>query len=91
MKTRPKRPPPVGSRWRILAHGPRGERIDIESRDYDEGDRAKPRTVFDELVIDDWLHLEQMSARVWWLKIGDDMVMISVGSDGKAKMGEWYR
>ena len=49
------------------------------------------REVFDELVIDGWFHLEQMGPRVWWLSIGDDMVMITIGKDGKPKMGEWYQ
>jgi len=53
--------------------------------------RTKERAIFDELVIDDWLHIEQMDTRVWWLRIGDDMVMISIGRDGRPKMGEWYK
>jgi hypothetical protein len=32
--------------------------------------------VIDELVIDDWLHLEQMSERQWWLRIGDARVFV---------------
>lgn len=55
------------------------------------GPRVPHRAVFDELVISPWFHLEQMSTRMWWLKIGEDMVMITVGRNGKPKLGEWYR
>jgi hypothetical protein len=40
----------------------------------DEGDRpiAVPVTpVFDELVVDPWLHAEWMDERRWWLRVGD--------------------
>jgi hypothetical protein len=32
-----------------------------------------------------------MSARMWFLGIGEDKCMITVGRDGKPKMGEWYK
>lgn len=35
-------------------------------------------TVFDELVIDDWLHLEQMDDRYWWLRVGDYVLWITI-------------
>ncbi|WP_437966771.1 hypothetical protein WMF04_45595 [Sorangium sp. So ce260] len=60
------RTPTVGSMWRVLAY--RGaERVEVEG----EG-------VFDELVVDDWIHLEQMDDDVWWLRIGDARVTITV-------------
>lgn len=34
--------------------------------------------VFDELVIDDWLHLEQMDERSWWMRVGDARINIVV-------------
>jgi hypothetical protein len=46
--------------------------------------------VFDELVIDGWLHLEQMTARSWWLRIGKEAVFITIDRDGNPKMGEWH-
>ena len=91
---------PCGACWRVLAHDPRGRRapFSVHSADYRESrsvlsDPTKllGRYVLDELVIDDWLHLEQMATRLWWLRIGDDMVMISIGRDGKPKLGEWYK
>jgi hypothetical protein len=80
-----KRAVPAGRKWRILAHNLRKpEPIRLSSDDH-------PGYVFDELVIDRWLHLEQMDTRQWWLAIGDDMVVITVDGDGKPHMGEWYR
>lgn len=42
---------------------------------------------FDELVIDDWLHLEQMSDREWWMGLGKGTsyhrVWIEVDRNGK--------
>lgn len=61
---------PPGSRWRILAWaGERQHKLDLDSR-------AFP-SVFDEIVIDDWFHLEQMDARTWWMAVS------GVGQDGK--------
>ena len=59
-----------GKSWRILAHG--GGR-DVQIGTFAGAtDKARAKgTVFDEVVIDDWLHLEQMDRRLWWLHIGD--------------------
>ena len=57
---------PSGSRWRVLAHRG-GDRVEVEN----EG-------ILDELVVDDWIHLEQMDDDVWWLRIGDARVVITV-------------
>jgi hypothetical protein len=62
----------VGTRWRVLAHKDTGP---FEA--HDEG-------VFDELVVDDWLHIEQMDRREWWMRIGDARVFIRIAEDGKA-------
>ena len=60
------RTPMVGGKWRVLAH--RGaERVEVEGVG-----------VFDELVVDDWIHLEQMDDGVWWIRIGDARVIITV-------------
>ncbi len=74
---------PPGSKWRILAWAPRStEGISLSSNGI---------SVFDELCVDDWFHLEQMSTRAWCLIIGDDKVMITIDRNGKPKMGEWYK
>ena len=46
-------------------------------------------TVFDELVIDDWLHLEQMDTDLWWLNLGDRdlIVWIEVPKKGPIRIG----
>ena len=49
-----------GHRWRVLAWAHKGEER-IELRD---------RGIFDELVADDWLHIEQMDYDTWWMQIG---------------------
>jgi hypothetical protein len=46
-----------GARWRILA------------RDGERKIAAQNDGVFDELVIDDWVHLEQMDDNTWWMRV----------------------
>ena len=53
-----------GHRWRWLAwHRTTGEK-------HEQTFEPKDGVCFDELVIDNWFHLEQMSDRVWWLGLG---------------------
>ncbi len=55
-----------GRKWRVLAH--RGaERIELE----DQG-------TFDELVLDDWMHIERMEDNVWWLRVGDARISVAL-------------
>lgn len=56
-----------GKKWRLLAHRP-DSHLEIE----DDG-------VLDELVLDDWLHLEQMDDNVWWLRVGDAHLLVTLG------------
>lgn len=63
-----------GSRWRILA------------RDGERKVTAQNEGVFDELVVDEWLHLEQMDDSTWWLRVGDARIDIKVLSDGRAEV-----
>jgi hypothetical protein len=67
-----------GFSWRILAHKranvgratvgsyQTGGQVDICSEQF-----AEP-VEFDELVIDNWLHIEQMGDRDWWIGLGHD-------------------
>ena len=85
-----------GESWRILAHevlpGYRyGSReLDIRSKAYpvspsareDNAQRLDHRTVLDEVVIGDWLHMEQMGDRGWWLQIGDAYVYVHLPARG---------
>jgi hypothetical protein len=65
MTTEPK--PDCGKAWRVLAHD--GARtVEVQNQG-----------TFDELVVDDWLHVEQMDDEVWWLRIGDARVMVTLG------------
>ena len=68
---------PVGSRWRTLAWTPEGERIE---------QRSDGESVFDEMVIDRWLHLAQMGDREWWAQIGDAYIWIHIPSRGTARV-----
>lgn len=69
-----------GSRWRTLAHTDDGAPI------ADSSDRHPP-SVFDELVVSDWFHLEQMDVNAWWMSIGkadggNVTINVIVGDDG---------
>ena len=48
--------------------------------------------IFDEVVVDDWLHVEQMDLRRWWVSLGngDDrrVFWITINREGKAKVME---
>ena len=63
-----------GSNWRVLARD--GER---EVTTQTEG-------VFDELVVDQWLHLEQMDDSTWWMRVGDARIDIKVIAEGLAEV-----
>ena len=94
--TKKTRQPPVGSVWRIQHVQPNGTAHNLYSADCGEvyGIGGGTRTVFDELVISfpgGAIHLEQMSARTWFLGVGEDKFAITVGRDGVPKIGERYR
>lgn len=63
-----------GSRWRILA------------KDGEREVTAQNEVVFDELVVDGWLHLEQMNENTWWMRVGDARLDIKVGPAGRAEV-----
>lgn len=42
-----------------------------------------PNTEFDELVIEKWLHVEQMNATDWWMNIAGIVIDITVDRDGR--------
>jgi hypothetical protein len=72
----PKSPPQSlpGARWRILAHQETSS-VEMENQG-----------IIDEVVIDDWLHLEQMNEREWWLRVGDARVSIEIETDGSVRV-----
>ena len=85
-----------GFSWRVLAHqrtktGVQSietyvKQVQLSSDEFDGP------VEFDELVIDNWLHLEQMSERNWWMGLGtaedgrgyEWMINVHVDRDGKA-------
>ncbi|GLH78084.1 hypothetical protein SSBR45G_29920 [Bradyrhizobium sp. SSBR45G] len=56
-----------GRRWRVRAVRDDGRSIELQNHG-----------IFDELVVDDWLHLEQMDDNAWWLQVGDVRIWVSV-------------
>lgn len=42
-----------------------------------------PSSMFDEVVISDWLHLEHMDKGYYWMRVGDARLDIRVQEDGK--------
>lgn len=75
-----------GTSWRILAQpvdNTEGRDIDIRSTD-------QPRsTILDEVVLDEWFHLEQMDDRSWWMRIGPYAVNVTVDKNGEVKSVMW--
>lgn len=75
-----KSPKVPGARWRMQAGGDTRDVATVAVSSEQFGGRV----VFDELVIDEWLHLEQMNREHWWLRVGDVTLNVTVGRDGKA-------
>lgn len=67
-------PTKPGSSWRVEAR--LGENKFVVS---DHG-------TFDELVVDQWLHIEQLGDRTWWMKVGDVRLEVEILADGKASV-----
>lgn len=59
-----------GCEWRLLTHE--------TERSFEIANRG----VFDELVVDPWLHIEKMNDRQWWLRIGDARIWVHIGENG---------
>jgi hypothetical protein len=56
----------TGEKWRVQYLGSDGV-LQVE----DTG-------CVDEFVLDDWLHLENMSEKEWWIRIGDARVWVTL-------------
>lgn len=74
----------AGTTWRFLAHGAPavgsrwyGAPIELRSSNFEP-------SVFDELVVDRWLHVEQMDSGLWWMRLGGTHFNIRVDRDGRA-------
>lgn len=71
-KTKPRDPP--GTHWKVLAQDESGGRFRASSEDYD--------FVFDEVVLDRWLHLEQMDRGHYWMQLGPLHLNVSLKANG---------
>jgi len=60
--------------WTRPGHQPRRE-VQVELRN---------RGTFDELVVDNWLHLEQMRDNVWWMQLGP--IYVTLERDGTSEI-----
>ena len=60
-----------GATWRILSHRPSGA-FEVQN----EG-------IFDELVVDHWLHIEHMDERAWMIRVGEMGIWVDVQGDGE--------
>lgn len=56
-----------GRRWRLRAVRDGGRSIELQNQG-----------IFDELAVDDWLHIEQMDDKVYWLQVGDVCMWVTV-------------
>jgi hypothetical protein len=56
----------MSRKWRLSAYEA-NEKIEFENQGS-----------FDELVVGDWLHVEQMDDKVWWLRLGDARVFVTL-------------
>ena len=63
-----------GQSWRLRA---------VEASEVFE---AENRGIFDELVVDQWLHIEQMEADTWWMRVGDSSITVKVDANGKVSV-----
>lgn len=88
----------AGAVWRLLVHEWRGPGHDtpygmshnvqsdrVRGRDDSEWSKTTvlPRTEFDELVVGQWLHVEQMDSGVWWMNVGGVTVWVKADRDGR--------
>lgn len=58
--------------------------VELHSTDFSEP------VCFDEVVVDDWFHIEKMDDRHWWMRIGDLNVNVHVRSDGTRTLSGWW-
>lgn len=99
--TRPRR---AGTRWRLLVHewiGPQpdgttyGDAHHVTNKPGSERrwsvhHELPANTEFDELVVDRWLHIEQMDTGKWWMNVGGVVLWVDVDRDGRPKRVTTY-
>jgi hypothetical protein len=90
-----------GYEWRILARCDDGTDIALASPEnetrtaeacskllipYQKQPSTPPNTYFDELVIDDWFHLERMDDDTWWMRVGDKRIWVRLDESDNANV-----
>ncbi|MFK8003625.1 MAG: hypothetical protein AB8H86_28945 [Polyangiales bacterium] len=60
-----------GSVWRLLTRS---------------GFAVENEGVIDEVVVDQWMHMEQLEERVWWMRLGLARLIIEIDEEGVAKV-----
>lgn len=70
-----------GLTWRILAWNRRGHTQ--SRRTIDLSFVPAQKVEFDELVVGDWLHIEQMDDRRYWMRVGDYRIDVFIPAKGK--------
>jgi hypothetical protein len=73
-----------GRSWRFQAWGVQGRARHPPIR-HASTDHVGP-TEFDELVVGDWFHMEQMDHRDWWMRVGPAVINIHIHPDGTQDM-----
>lgn len=65
---------PPGTHWKVLAQDESGGRFRASSEEYD--------FVYDELVVDRWLHLEQTNTNHYWMQVGPLHINVTLKPNG---------
>jgi hypothetical protein len=63
-----------GTRWRLQAAS-NTTTIEVENQG-----------TLDEFVLDDWLHVEHMDGKQWWLRVGDIRLWVSIDEAGNTQV-----
>lgn len=72
----------TGTEWRVGLRRSGVEGVTLRSGS--DAPQAVPRDCrFDELVVDQWFHLEWMAGDRWWARIGDARISVAIDERGK--------
>jgi hypothetical protein len=85
-----------GKQWRISANS-KDTNVELYSPQYAKHYRemceklhvpyrevpVAPESSFDEVVVDEWLHIEKMDTNQYWMRVGDACINVSIQDDGK--------
>lgn len=68
-----------GKSWRLAAEPGNGRTVRYEAHNVG---------IFDELVVDHWIHIENMDPRSWWMRLGERIFWIQIERSGEVKIAE---